>query len=85
MMAKPAIWRAPPDGYISTAEAAHRSGYTIGRIVILAKTGRLLARHVKGKWHIDERALDAFVANQERRPRRGRPVSRGGPTNSRKS
>jgi hypothetical protein len=83
-MAKPANWRAPRDGYISSADAAHRSGYTIEQIVNLAKTGRLLAHHVSGKWHIDERALDAFVVNQEMRPRRGSPV-RSRPAKSRES
>jgi hypothetical protein len=72
-MMKAGSWRAP-EGYISSAEAALRSGYTIGQIRVLAKQGRLLARSIGNKWLIDQRALDLFVANRKRRPKMGRPA-----------
>ena len=59
-------------GFISTEEAARRSGYTVNRIFVLAQRGRLLARRVGRRWLIDERALEAFVANNLSR-KRARP------------
>jgi hypothetical protein len=61
------------EGYISSEEAARRSGYTIHHIGLLARSGRLQARRVANRWFIDERALDAFVTNRETRSKRGRP------------
>jgi excisionase family DNA binding protein len=64
------------NGYISTEEAARRAGYTVGHISILARSGRLLARRVRGRWLIDERALEAFATNELARKhgrKRGRP------------
>jgi hypothetical protein len=65
-----------PAGYISAGEAALRSGYTAIYLAYLARSGRLLARRVRRQWFIDERALDAFVSNQENRPKWGRPPTR---------
>jgi excisionase family DNA binding protein len=59
-------------GYISTEEAARRSGYHVNHIAVLAHSGRLLARRVGRRWLIDERALEAFVTNKRGR-KRGRP------------
>jgi hypothetical protein len=70
------VWREPPEGYVTTAEAALRSGYTIDQIRSLAKTGRLLGRNVGNRWLIDGLALDAFVTNRNSRPKRGRPARR---------
>jgi hypothetical protein len=67
-MAKSANWRGPPAGYITSAEAAQRSGYSNNQILILVNTGRLVARLVGNRWFIDELALDAFVANRKTRP-----------------
>ena len=72
-MAKLTNWRGPPAGYLSIAEAATRSGYTIDQLQHLARSGRLLARRVNTKWYIDDRSLDAFIANRESQPKRGRP------------
>jgi len=74
LMAKSNL-RGPPEGHISTAEAARRTGYTTEKILNLAKAGRLLSRLVVGRWFIDELSLKAFVANRKRRPKRGRPAS----------
>jgi excisionase family DNA binding protein len=74
-MARSANLREPPEGYVTTAEAAQRSGHTRKQIATLAKSGRLLARHVGTRWFIDRLALDAFVANRKyrkSRPKRGR-------------
>jgi hypothetical protein len=62
-----------PSGYISSEEAALRSGYTLDHLRVLARGGRLLARHVGQRWFFDERALEAFLTNRETRPKRGRP------------
>jgi hypothetical protein len=70
------IWREPPAGYVTTAEAALRTGYTSGQIVTLAKNGRLLGRHIGNRWFIDGLALDAFVTNRNSQPKRGRPAKR---------
>ena len=59
-------------GFISTEEAARRSGYHVNHIAVLAHSGRLLARRVGRRWLIDERALEAFVTNKRGR-KRGRP------------
>ena len=67
-MAKLIKLRELPEGYITTAEAAQRSGYTTVQIVALAKTGRLPGRRVRGRWLIDGPTLDAFVANRKSRP-----------------
>jgi hypothetical protein len=77
-MGKLASWRGSPGGYITTAEAALRSSYTIVQIATLAKTGRLLGRRVRGRWFIDGPTFDAFVANRKRRPKRGRPAKNVG-------
>jgi hypothetical protein len=71
-MAKLANWRAP-EGYITTTEAARRSGYTIEQIANLARSGRLTGRHVRNRWFVDGLALDAFLANRNSRPKRGEP------------
>jgi hypothetical protein len=70
------VRRSIPAGYISTEEAALRSGYTTIYLAYLARNGRLLARQVRRQWFIDQRALDAFVTNQETRPKWGRPPKR---------
>jgi hypothetical protein len=62
-----------PAGYISTEEASLRSGYTINHFAELARTGRLRARFLSGRWFIDEQALETFLTNRETRPKRGRP------------
>jgi hypothetical protein len=72
-MAKLANVRGVPEGYITTAEAALRSGYTMERVVTLAKDGRLLGRLVGSRWFIDGLTLDAFVTNRKSRRKRGRP------------
>jgi hypothetical protein len=41
------------NGYISTEEAARRAGYAAEHIAFLARSGRLLARRVRGRWRID--------------------------------
>jgi hypothetical protein len=61
-----------PAGYISTEEAALRSGYTINHLAELARTGRLQARLVWRRWFIDEQALETFLANRATHPKRGR-------------
>ena len=60
------------NGYISTEEAARRSGYSVSHISVLSRNGRLLARRVGRRWLIDEQALEAFVANNLSR-KRARP------------
>jgi hypothetical protein len=72
-MAKLASWRTP-EGYITTTEAARRSGYTMEQIANLAKSGRLTGRHVRNRWFVDALALDAFVANRNSRPKRAGPA-----------
>jgi hypothetical protein len=62
-----------PAGYISTDEAALRSGYASRYLIDLARSGQLLARKVVRKWFIDERALDAFLINRKARTKLGRP------------
>jgi hypothetical protein len=62
-----------PAGYISTAEAALRSGYTNSYLIGLARSGRLRGLRVRYKWFIDERALEAFMINRETRTKVGRP------------
>ena len=62
-----------PAGYISSEEAALRSGYTNRYLMHLARTGRLPARVVRRRWFIDERTLDAFVINRAARTKAGRP------------
>jgi hypothetical protein len=52
-----------PAGYISSEEAALRSGYTNRYLMDLARSGRLQGLRVMDKWFIDERAIDAFVIN----------------------
>jgi hypothetical protein len=71
------IWREPPDGYVTTAQAALRTGYTTEQIVTLAKNGRLLGRHIGNRWFIYGLALDAFVTNGKSRRKRGRPAMTG--------
>ena len=73
-MANLANWREPPAGFITTAEAALRSGYSNSAVVTLAKNGRLLGRLVGTRWYIDGLTLDAYVANRKSRPKRGRPA-----------
>jgi hypothetical protein len=75
-MAKLANVRGVPEGYITTADAAQRSGYTMEQVVTLAKNGRLLGRLVGARWFIDGLALDAFVANRKSRLKRGRAAHR---------
>jgi hypothetical protein len=59
-------------GCISSREAARRSGYTVRYIGELVRTGRLLGRQLGTReWFVDERALDAFLANRETRTKRG--------------
>jgi hypothetical protein len=62
-----------PAGYISSEEAALRSGYTNRYLIDLARIGRLQGGRVGYKWFIDERALDAFVINRKARTKAGRP------------
>jgi excisionase family DNA binding protein len=62
-----------PAGYISSDEAALRSGYTNRYLMDLARVGRLQARRVGQRWFIDEQALEAFVINRETRTKAGRP------------
>jgi Helix-turn-helix domain len=62
-----------PAGYISSEEAALRSGYTNRYLMYLARTGRLPARVVRRRWFIDGQALETFLTNRETRPKRGRP------------
>jgi hypothetical protein len=62
-----------PAGYISSEEAALRSGYTNRYLMHLARTGRLPARVVRRRWFIDEQALETFLAHRETRSKRGRP------------
>jgi hypothetical protein len=64
---------AAPAGYISSAKAAFRSGYTNRYLMYLARTGRLQARLVWRRWFIDQQALETFLTNRETRPKRGRP------------
>ena len=61
------------DGYISSAEAALRSGYTADYLKTLARSGRLQGRRMANRWFIDVQSLDALLANRETRPKRGRP------------
>jgi hypothetical protein len=62
-----------PAGYISSEEAALRSGYTNRYLMDLARSGRLQGLRVMHKWFIDERAIDAFVINRKTRTKAGRP------------
>jgi hypothetical protein len=73
-MDKLANWQRPPEGYVTSAEAARRSGYSIDQIVTLAKTGRLPGCLVRRRWFIDGFTLDTFLANRRLRPKRGRPA-----------
>jgi hypothetical protein len=66
----------PSQGYVSSAEAAARIGYSVNQINYLARSGRLRGRFVGKRWFINERALDAFVANRKSQAKRGRPIQR---------
>jgi hypothetical protein len=61
------------DTYISSAEAARRSGYSISGIQHLVSRGRIEARRKGMRWLIDVVSLDAFVRNRQARSKRGRP------------
>jgi hypothetical protein len=66
------------EGYIWSSEAARRSGYSVTHIVNLVRTGRLLGRKQGTRWLVDERALNAFLANREGRTKRGGRPRKGG-------
>ncbi len=59
--------------YITLAEAARQSGFTVNYLYTLVRYGRLRGKRTTNRWLVDEQAMQAYVANRSTRPRRGRP------------
>jgi hypothetical protein len=59
--------------HLTAIEAARRSGMTDSNIRKLIKQGRISGQQHETGWLIDEQSLASFVANRQRRAKRGRP------------
>jgi excisionase family DNA binding protein len=62
--------------YLTTIEAAHRTGMTGSNIRKLVKQGRIWGQRHGTDWIVDEQSLAGFVANRKNRTKRGRPSKR---------